>query len=351
MDDFMHQCAAPGGDVHDQRPVLRRIIAEWRRGRLVEQAEGVVRVAGPVAEQPDVDDLRRVAREILLLEAVHGPFHGLRRAHLHGGGRFIADHHKGRLDHHRKTIGDTRLQPGDVFSKTSISRGFTRRRGRTASGNCQRNGQQTGGRQDADAKHVFKSSAMTAHDSSTQRRQNSGLARQPRLRRRREQLNKSSFYSPQKIRRTDNRDALKLLQCEQMLFIAAYDVIRFRRQSTFQNHFITGIGRRPRDTFRGKNQFSRFGQGIYPFNRLAPGIVQPKLLDGFVILGQQRWADHGFAAALRPGRQTVKRRAAPKAGTRHHIGVEDHSHTVVSGGLPREAEGLLRGFSPFSRRE
>jgi hypothetical protein len=138
----------------------------------------------------------------------------------------------------------------------------------------------------------------------------------------------SDGHPTQKIRWGDDPDAAEFPERQQMFLVAAHDIIRFRRQGAFQNHFVAGIRRRPRGAFRGENQFSRFGQGVNPFDRLAPGIFQPKFLDGFVILGQQRGADHGFAAALRPCRQTVKRRAAPEAGTRHHVGIEDHSHCL-----------------------
>ena len=55
-----------------------------------------------------------------------------------------------------------------------------------------------------------------------------------------------------------------------------------------------------------------------------------------MILGQQRRADHGFAAALRPRRQTVKRRAAPKTALATTL-VSKTTFTV-GGGLPREDE-------------
>jgi hypothetical protein len=54
-----------------------------------------------------------------------------------------------------------------------------------------------------------------------------------------------------------------------MFLVAAHNIIRFRRQGAFQNHFVAGIGRRPRGAFCGENQFRRFGQGVNPFNRVA----------------------------------------------------------------------------------
>lgn len=63
----------------------------------------------------------------------------------------------------------------------------------------------------------------------------------------------SDGHPAQKIRWGDYPDAAEFPERQQMFLVAAHDVIRFRRQGAFQNHFITGISCRSRGAFRGKN--------------------------------------------------------------------------------------------------
>ena len=92
MHNLMHQRAAAGGDVHHQRVVPRRIVTERRGGCVAKEPQGVGAITGIVLEEPHVNLLVRVAREIILLQHVHGPFHGLLGAHLDNVGRFVAQH-------------------------------------------------------------------------------------------------------------------------------------------------------------------------------------------------------------------------------------------------------------------
>jgi len=65
---------------------------------------------------------------------------------------------------------------------------------------------------------------------------------------------------PQEIRWADNRGVAELPQRQQVLFAAAHDVIRFRRQRAFQNHFVAGIGRCAGSAISWENQRGRFRQ-------------------------------------------------------------------------------------------
>jgi len=114
-----------------------------------------------------------------------------------------------------------------------------------------------------------------------------------------------------------------------MFFVAAHDEIGFRRQRAFLNHFVVGIRRCTRRAFNRKNQFGGFGQGFHPLYTFATGIIQTQFLNGFVIFGQQAGTDHGHAPALRPRRQTIKRRTPPKAGTGNDLGVENDFHALT----------------------
>src|SRR5436189_1129818 len=114
-----------------------------------------------------------------------------------------------------------------------------------------------------------------------------------------------------------------------MLFVAAYDEAGFGRQRTFQNHFVVGIRRCPRSTFDGENQFGGFGQGFHPGHAFSVGIVQAKLLNGFMVFGEQSSTHLGLATALRPGRQAIKGSTAPKTRTGNDVGVENDLHALA----------------------
>ena len=72
-----------------------------------------------------------------------------------------------------------------------------------------------------------------------------------------------------------------------MLFITGHDAVRFRRQRTFQYHFVIRIAGGAGGAVSGKNQFSGFSQGSHPLDRLDPGIIQAKFLNGLVVFRQQ----------------------------------------------------------------
>ena len=69
----MDQRAAAGADVHEQRLVLGQEEAVRRRRALAVEADGVVDVAVGAAQQPDVDDVRRLAHVEVALEVADGP--------------------------------------------------------------------------------------------------------------------------------------------------------------------------------------------------------------------------------------------------------------------------------------
>ena len=79
-----------------------REIAEGRRRRVVENLLRVPLVALLVLEQPDVEDMVRVAGEVRPLDMIDGPFHGPRRPILHGPRRFIPHDDERLLQHDRK---------------------------------------------------------------------------------------------------------------------------------------------------------------------------------------------------------------------------------------------------------
>ena len=135
-----------------------------------------------------------------------------------------------------------------------------------------------------------------------------------------------SLQPAQKIRRTDDWNASKSSQRQQMFFVAGHDEIRFRRQCTFQNHFVIRVRSSAGRAFGWENQCRGLGQRIRPGNKFAPGIFQTKFFNRFVIFGKQRRADYGFATAFGPRRQAVKRPAAPETRAGHDVRVEDNTH-------------------------
>src|SRR5262249_61652171 len=62
MNNLVHQRAAAGLDVHDERLLRLRVVALRRARRLAGQRTAVAFVASGIAEQPDVEDFCWVAR-------------------------------------------------------------------------------------------------------------------------------------------------------------------------------------------------------------------------------------------------------------------------------------------------
>ena len=58
----------------------------------------------------------------------------------------------------------------------------------------------------------------------------------------------------EKFRRTEDRDSLKLLQREEMLFVAADDEVGLGGEGAFQNHFVVGIRGCASGSVCGENQ-------------------------------------------------------------------------------------------------
>jgi len=104
MDDLVYQRPRSRVDVHDQRLVLVREVTERRVGRVAEDLPSVLVVAGFIFEQPDLQDLVRVLREVLLLQMIDGPLHGARRMPADLGRRLVAGHDKRFLDDNRKAF-------------------------------------------------------------------------------------------------------------------------------------------------------------------------------------------------------------------------------------------------------
>src|ERR1041384_371 len=94
MNDLMNQSAAAGRDVHHQRFMPARIVAIRRSRLFAEQKHRVLFVRSRVLEQPDIENLFRVLREVSLLEFIDGPFDGALGMLLHGGRRFVANHYE-----------------------------------------------------------------------------------------------------------------------------------------------------------------------------------------------------------------------------------------------------------------
>ena len=106
----MHQSAAACGDVHDQRPVGGRVIA-IRRGRfVVEKSLGMLAIAGVVLEQPDGDDLVRIAFEEVALKMLDGPFHGSMANGFDFIGRTVAHDDERALTNTQKPAGNVFLR-------------------------------------------------------------------------------------------------------------------------------------------------------------------------------------------------------------------------------------------------
>src|ERR1043166_1975038 len=94
MNDLMNKSPASGLDVHHQS-VMRAGIVAIRRCRLfAEEKHSVLFVRSRILEQPDVENLFRVLREILLLEFLDSPLDGALGMLLHGSRRFVANHYE-----------------------------------------------------------------------------------------------------------------------------------------------------------------------------------------------------------------------------------------------------------------
>src|SRR2546423_14979811 len=94
MNNLMNESAAARRDVHHQRFMPAGIVAIWRSWLFAEQQHRVLFVRGRVLEQPDIENLFRVLREVVLLEFIDGPFDGALGMLFHGGGRVVANHHE-----------------------------------------------------------------------------------------------------------------------------------------------------------------------------------------------------------------------------------------------------------------
>ena len=71
----MHECARAGGNVHNQCTMLVRVIAKGRVGSVAKELFGMLAIAGVIREKPDVHDLLRIVREILLAQSSRRPCH------------------------------------------------------------------------------------------------------------------------------------------------------------------------------------------------------------------------------------------------------------------------------------
>ena len=108
VDQLVDQRAAAGADVHEQRLVLGQEEAVRRRRALAVEADGVVDVAVAASQQPDVDDVRRLAHVEVALEMADGPVDRLRVV-LDARRRFVADDEERAGDAGRVAVGDLRL--------------------------------------------------------------------------------------------------------------------------------------------------------------------------------------------------------------------------------------------------
>src|SRR3989440_278827 len=100
--NLVDERAAAGLDVHDERLVCGGVVAVGRRGFVAEEAARVCAVRGRVLEEPDVENLRRVFREVVALQKVNGPLHSPARVLLDRATPAVADDDERRLDHDRE---------------------------------------------------------------------------------------------------------------------------------------------------------------------------------------------------------------------------------------------------------
>ena len=98
----MHQRAAAGRDIHDQRAVRARIITVRRRRLLAKERLRIFLVGDSIFEQPDVENLVWILRKEILLQLVDGPFDCVLRVALHHISGLIADYDEGTLNDHGK---------------------------------------------------------------------------------------------------------------------------------------------------------------------------------------------------------------------------------------------------------
>ena len=111
MDDLVHERPAARGDVHHQRHFVVREEPVGRARRLLEDCAAVALVARLILEQPDVEDLPWIVREVLGLQTVDGPANGLLAVPAHVVRGLIADDHEGTLDDNRES------RPGELLLK------------------------------------------------------------------------------------------------------------------------------------------------------------------------------------------------------------------------------------------
>jgi hypothetical protein len=71
---FRDQRAASGRDVHDQRFVGPRIVPVGCGWFVFEDQPRVLFIRGAIFEEPDVQNVDRVLREVILFKFLHGPF-------------------------------------------------------------------------------------------------------------------------------------------------------------------------------------------------------------------------------------------------------------------------------------